>query len=110
MELRGEDCFSHGVAGGWSPWTRTESTVSIIARLPVGSKCAVEDRRSRQVAAFGCPAIPPFRGRLAGRAGHRMRLQVDSRESGFFVYIRDYGPLNAFNDKTWVPNDVELVQ
>ncbi len=29
---------------------------------------------------------------------------------GFFVYIRYYGPLNAFNDKTWVPNDVELVE
>jgi hypothetical protein len=29
---------------------------------------------------------------------------------GFFVYIRYYGPLNAFNDKSWVPNDVELVQ
>jgi len=29
---------------------------------------------------------------------------------GFFVYIRYYGPLNAFNDKTWVPNDVELVK
>jgi len=28
---------------------------------------------------------------------------------GFFVYIRYYGPLNAFNNKTWVPNDVELV-
>jgi hypothetical protein len=30
-------------------------------------------------------------------------------DRGFFVYIRYYGPLNAFNDKTWVPNDVELV-
>ena len=30
-------------------------------------------------------------------------------DQGFFVYIRYYGPLNAFNDKTWVPNDVELV-
>jgi hypothetical protein len=29
---------------------------------------------------------------------------------GFFVYIRYYGPLNAFNDKTWVPNDVALVK
>ena len=29
---------------------------------------------------------------------------------GFFVYIRYYGPLNAFNNKTWVPNDVELVE
>ena len=29
---------------------------------------------------------------------------------GFFVYIRYYGPLNAFNDKSWVPNDVELVE
>ena len=30
-------------------------------------------------------------------------------DRGFFVYIRYYGPLKAFNDKTWVPNDVELV-
>ena len=30
-------------------------------------------------------------------------------DRGFFVYIRYYGPLNDFNDKTWVPNDVELV-
>jgi hypothetical protein len=30
-------------------------------------------------------------------------------DRGFFVYIRYYGPLNAFNDKTWVPNDVELM-
>ena len=28
---------------------------------------------------------------------------------GFFVYIRYYGPLNAFNEKTWVPNDVMLI-
>ena len=28
---------------------------------------------------------------------------------GFFSYIRYYGPLKAFNDKTWKPNDVELV-
>jgi hypothetical protein len=31
-------------------------------------------------------------------------------DRGFFVYIRYYGPLKAFNDKTWVPNDVELVK
>jgi hypothetical protein len=31
-------------------------------------------------------------------------------DRGFFVYIRYYGPLNAFNDKKWVPNDVELVK
>jgi hypothetical protein len=31
-------------------------------------------------------------------------------DQGFFVYIRYYGPLKAFNDKTWVPNDVELVR
>jgi len=30
-------------------------------------------------------------------------------DQGFFVYIRYYGPLKAFNEKTWVPNDVELV-
>jgi len=30
-------------------------------------------------------------------------------DRGFFAYIRYYGPLKAFNDKTWVPNDVELV-
>ncbi len=31
-------------------------------------------------------------------------------DQGFFVYMRYYGPLNAFNDKTWVPNNVELVK
>ena len=31
-------------------------------------------------------------------------------DQGFFVYIRYYGPLNAFNEKTWIPNDVELVK
>jgi hypothetical protein len=31
-------------------------------------------------------------------------------EQGFFAYIRYYGPLKAFNDKTWVPNDVELMK
>ncbi len=31
-------------------------------------------------------------------------------DRGFFAYIRYYGPLNAFNNKTWIPNDVELVK
>ena len=31
-------------------------------------------------------------------------------DQGFFVYIRYYGPLKAFNDKSWVPNDVQLVK
>ena len=31
-------------------------------------------------------------------------------DRGFFAYIRYYGPLNDFNDKTWVPNDVERVK
>ena len=31
-------------------------------------------------------------------------------DQGFFVYMRYYGPLNAFNNKTWVPNNVELVK
>jgi len=31
-------------------------------------------------------------------------------DQGFFVYIRYYGPLKAFNEKTWIPNDVELVK
>jgi hypothetical protein len=31
-------------------------------------------------------------------------------DRGFFAYIRYYGPLKAFNDKAWVPNDVELVR
>ena len=30
-------------------------------------------------------------------------------DQGFFVYIRYYGPLNAFNEHKWIPNDVELV-
>ena len=31
-------------------------------------------------------------------------------DRGFFAYIRYYGPLKAFNDKSWVPNDVERVE
>jgi hypothetical protein len=31
-------------------------------------------------------------------------------DRGFFPYIRYYGPLKAFNEKTWKPNDVELVR
>jgi hypothetical protein len=31
-------------------------------------------------------------------------------DQGFFVYIRYYGPLKPFNEKTWVPNDVELIE
>jgi hypothetical protein len=31
-------------------------------------------------------------------------------DRGFFAYIRYYGPLKAFNEKTWIPNDVELVK
>jgi hypothetical protein len=31
-------------------------------------------------------------------------------DRGFFAYIRYYGPLKEFNDKTWKPNDVELVE
>ena len=29
---------------------------------------------------------------------------------GFFVYYRFYGPLKAYTDKTWKPDDVELVK
>jgi len=29
---------------------------------------------------------------------------------GFFAYIRYYGPLKAFNDKSWKPNDVVMVK
>ena len=31
-------------------------------------------------------------------------------DQGLFVHMRYYGPLKAFNDKSWVPNDVELVK
>ena len=31
-------------------------------------------------------------------------------DQGFFVYMRYYGPLKEFNNKTWVPNNVELVE
>jgi hypothetical protein len=31
-------------------------------------------------------------------------------DRGFFAYIRYYGPLKAFNDKSWKPNDVVLVK
>jgi hypothetical protein len=28
---------------------------------------------------------------------------------GFFAYIRYYGPTKEFHEKSWIPNDVELV-
>ena len=28
----------------------------------------------------------------------------------FFPFYRSYGPLKAFNDKTWKPNNIELVK
>ena len=31
-------------------------------------------------------------------------------DQDFFVHMRYYGPLKAFNDKSWIPNDVELVK
>lgn len=31
-------------------------------------------------------------------------------DQGFFVYMRYYGPLKPFNDKGWIPNDVELLK
>ena len=31
-------------------------------------------------------------------------------DTGFFVYISYYRSLNAFNEKTWILNDVELVK
>ena len=32
------------------------------------------------------------------------------RAAVFVVYMRYYGPLNAFNKKQWIPNNVELVK
>jgi hypothetical protein len=40
-------------------------------------------------------------------AQNRVRTLPDQ---GFFVYIRSCGPLKAFNDKSGVPSDVEMVK
>jgi len=29
---------------------------------------------------------------------------------GFFPFYRIYGPLKAFNDKTWKPDEIKLVK
>ena len=49
---------------------------------------------------------------FATTAGWRAKgeLGQDFADQGFFVYMRYYGPLKAFNNKTWVPNDVELAK
>jgi hypothetical protein len=36
-------------------------------------------------------------------------IQTDSKR-GFFVYYRFYGPLKAYTDKTWKPDDLVLVK
>ena len=60
------------------------------------------------------------KGQWEGRYGRRYgfwRGFVDEQFGRYldcglfeFVYMRYYGPLKAFNDKSWVPNDVELVE
>ena len=41
--------------------------------------------------------------------GKKNWVQIDSSK-GWYPMIRFYGPLKAYTDKSWVPNDVELVK
>jgi hypothetical protein len=87
----------------YDPWTRCELQSQPYPSISEPAEAGTEDQRRRL----------HRRVLLRREAGGRLREQNWIRtlpDRGFFVYIRYYGPLKAFNDKSWVPNDVELVE
>jgi hypothetical protein len=86
----------------YDPWTRSE-----IQSQPYPSISSQQDPPP-QVNADGSIDIYFSNEKPKGIAAQNWVKTLTDR--GFFVYIRYYGPRNAFNDKTWVPNDVELVE
>ena len=86
----------------YDPWTRSEiqsqpypSISSQQTPAPTTNADGSDRHLLLQREARGCPA---------------QNWVKTLPDQGFFVYIRYYGPLNAFNEKTWIPNDVELVK
>jgi hypothetical protein len=86
----------------YDPWTRCE-----IQSQPYPSISSQQDPPP-QANADGSIDIYFTNERPGGVPGQNWIKTLP--DQGFFVYIRYYGPLKAFNDKTWVPNDVELVK
>ena len=86
----------------YDPWTRSE-----IQSQPYPSISSQQDPPP-QVNTDGSIDIYFSTEKPEGVAAQNWVKTIPNQ--GFFVYIRYYGPLNAFNDKSWVPNDVELVE
>jgi len=86
----------------YDPWSRCELQSVPYPSLSSQSKPAPKANADGSIDVYFGPARP------RGVAKQNWIRTLPDR--GFFVYIRYYGPLKAFNDKTWVPNDVELVK
>jgi hypothetical protein len=86
----------------YDPWTRCELQSEPYPSLSSQSDPAPKANANGSIDVYFAPEKPQ------GVSKQNWIKTLPDR--GFFVYIRYYGPLKAFNEKTWVPNDVELVK
>jgi hypothetical protein len=87
----------------YDPWTRCE-----LQSQPYPSISSQQIRRDRRPMPTAPSTSTSAAEKPEGVSAQNWIRTLPDR--GFFVYIRYYGPLKAFNDKSWVPNDVELVE
>jgi hypothetical protein len=86
----------------YDPWTRCELQSQPYPSISSQQKPAPQSNADGSVDIYFAPEKPK------GVPEQNWIRTLPDR--GFFVYIRYYGPLKAFNNKTWVPNDVEWVK
>jgi hypothetical protein len=86
----------------YDPWTRCELQSQSYPSISSQSDPAPKTNKDGAIDIYFAAEKP------SGVAEQNWIRTLPDR--GFFAYIRYYGPLKAFNDKTWVPNDVERVE
>jgi hypothetical protein len=84
----------------YDPWTRCELQSQPYPSISSQQTPAPKTNADGSIDVYFCAEKPE------GVSAQNWIRTLPDR--GFFVYIRYYGPLKAFNDKSWVPNDVEL--
>jgi hypothetical protein len=86
----------------YDPWTRCELQSQPYPSISSQQTPAPQSNTDGSVDIYFAPEKPQ------GVAEQNWIRTLPDR--GFFVYIRYYGPLKAFNERTWVPNDVEILK
>jgi len=86
----------------YDPWTRCELQSRPYPSISSQQKPAPQANADGSVDIYFAPEKP--------KGIPEQNCVPTLADRGFFAYIRYYGPLKAFNDKTWIPNDVELVK